>query len=167
MRRASPRSSGPCARGAARRPRGGALAAALGVVLLATSGPAHAAAVLVIGAPGAAPASITADELALVYRRQKTLVDGTRVQPVNLPAAHPLRRWFSQQLLGQPPEAMDGYWRDLYFNGIVPPFVLASEEAVIRFVAGTPGAIGYVSACPGDKRVRVLLQLDGGPPCPR
>ncbi len=70
-------------------------------------------------------------------------------------------------ILGQPPEALEGYWRDLYFNGVVPPFVLASEEAVIRFVASTPGAIGYVSACPGDKRVRVLMQLDGGPPCPR
>ncbi len=141
------------------------IAAAGAITLLPAR--ALAAAVLVIAAPGSEPAAITGDELALVYRRQKTLVDGTRVQPVNLPAAHPLRRWFSQQVLGQPPEAMEGYWRDLYFNGVVPPFVLASEEAVIRFVAATPGAIGYVSACPGDKRVRVLMQLDGGPPCPR
>lgn len=141
------------------------IAAASAIALLPAR--ALAATVLVIAAPGSEPAAITSDELALVYRRQKTLVDGTRVQPVNLPAAHPLRRWFSQQVLGQPPEAMEGYWRDLYFNGVVPPFVLASEEAVIRFVATTPGAIGYVSACPGDKRVRVLMQLDGGPPCPR
>ena len=142
-----------------------AAAGAIACTLLPARAP--AAAVLVITAPGSEPAAITSDELALVYRRQKTLVDGTRVQPVNLPAAHPLRRWFSQQVLGQPPEAMEGYWSDLYFNGVVPPFVLASEEAVIRFVASTPGAIGYVSACPGDKRVRVLMQLDGGPPCPR
>lgn len=139
----------------------------LAIAITQLPAPTLAAAVLVIAAPGSEPPAITSDELALVYRRQKTLVDGTRVQPVNLPAAHPLRRWFSQQVLGQPPEAMEGYWRDLYFNGVVPPFVLASEEAVIRFVASTPGAIGYVSACPGDKRVRVLMQLDGGPPCPR
>lgn len=139
----------------------------LAIAITQLPAPTLAAAVLVIAAPGTVPPAITSDELALVYRRQKTLVDGTRVQPVNLPAAHPLRRWFSQQVLGQPPEAMEGYWRDLYFNGVVPPFVLASEEAVIRFVATTPGAIGYVSACPGDKRVRVLMQIDGGPPCPR
>ncbi len=143
------------------------IAAAGAITLALLPARALAATVLVIAALGSEPAAITSDELALVYRRQKTLVDGTRVQPVNLPAAHPLRRWFSQQVLGQPPEAMEGYWRDLYFNGVVPPFVLASEEAVIRFVATTPGAIGYVSACPGDKRVRVLMQLDGGPPCPR
>ena len=124
-------------------------------------------AVSVIVAPGSRLSSLSANELAQIYRRQKQFVDGGRVQPVNLPASHGLRRWFSQQVLGRSPEEMEGYWRDQYFNGTVPPFVLASEEAVIRFVAGTPGALGYVSACAVDKRVRVLLQWDGGPGCKR
>lgn len=121
----------------------------------------------IIVAPEGAPAALSSAELALVYRRQKLYLGGQRVQPVNLPAQHPLRRWFSQQLLGQTPEEMEGYWRGLYFNGVVPPFVLASEEAVVRFVAATPGAIGYVSACALDRRVRVVLQLDGAPACTR
>ena len=78
-----------------------------------------------------------------------------------------MRRWFSQQVMGATPEDLEGYWRDLYFNGVVPPFVLASEEAVLRFVAATPGAVGYVSGCLVDRRVRVLLQIDGAPACVR
>ena len=123
--------------------------------------------VAVVAAADAALPPLSAEELALIYRRQKLFVAGMRVQPVNLPAQHVLRRWFSQQLLKQAPEEMDGYWRELYFNGVVPPFVLASEEAVLRFVEATPGAIGYVSSCALDKRVRVLMQLEGGPACSR
>lgn len=123
--------------------------------------------VAVIVAADAHTAPLSAEQLALIYRRQQQYLGGRRVQPINLPAAHPLRRWFSQQVLGQPPEALEAYWRDQYFNGVVPPFVLGSEEAVIRFVATTPGAIGYVSRCLVDRRVKVLLPLEGGPACSR
>lgn len=123
--------------------------------------------VAVIVPAGTAPAALAADDLAQVYRRRKLFSSGQKLQPVNLPAAHPLRRWFSQQVLQRTPEELEDHWRDLYFNGVFPPFVLASEEAVLRFVAATPGAVGYVPACLVDKRVTVLLVLDGGPPCPR
>jgi ABC-type phosphate transport system substrate-binding protein len=45
--------------------------------------------------------------------------------------------------------------------------VLASDEAVIRFVSSTPGAIGYVSNCLADRRVKVIAHLDTGSVCPR
>ena len=139
----------------------------LAALLLACLAPAMAtdAGVAVIVAADARLATISPEQLALIYRRQQQFLGGQRVQPINLPAAHPLRRWFSQQVLGQPPEALEAYWRDQYFNGVVPPFVLGSEEAVIRFVATTPGAIGYVSRCLVDRRVKVLLPLEGGPAC--
>lgn len=143
------------------------LVLALGLWALLGRGRAAEGAVAVIVASGSGPQQLRGDELAQLYRRQKQFIGGQRLQPVNLPAQHPLRRWFSQQVLGQTPEEMEGYWRDLYFNGVTPPFVLASEEAVIRFVAGTPGALGYVPACLVDRRVRVLLQIDGGPGCPK
>lgn len=108
------------------------------------------------------------EKLALIFKRKRNFWDnGERIQPVNLPPAHPLRRAFSQQVFGRSPEELDDYWRDMYFHGVLPPFVLASEEAVIRFVATTPGAIGYVSACALDHRVTVVLRLDEGPVCAR
>lgn len=123
--------------------------------------------VAVVVAAQAPATTLSVDELAQVFRRRRQFVGGQRVQPINLPASHALRRFFSQAVLQQAPEDMEDYWRDMYFNGVFPPFVLASEEAVLRFVAATPGAIGYVSACALDKRVTVLLMLDGGPACNR
>lgn len=146
------------------------LRALLGALLLALGGVATAAGdnrVAVIAMPGAQPAALSPDDLAQVYRRRKLFVGGQRVQPVNLPSAHPLRRFFSQQVLQRSPEELEDHWRDLYFNGVFPPFVLASEEAVLRFVASTPGALGYVPLCLVDRRVAVVAVIDGGPPCPR
>jgi hypothetical protein len=48
----------------------------------------------------------------------------------------------------------------MYFHGLLPPHVLASTEAVLRFVASTPGAIGYVPLCDADARVTMLLAID-------
>ena len=100
------------------------------------------------------------EELARIYQRQKLLwTDNTRIVPVNLPADHPLRRSFSRLVLGALPEELGAYWNAQYFHGIAPPYVLASEEAVLRFVATTPGAIGYVSAAAVNGQVAVLLYL--------
>lgn len=100
------------------------------------------------------------EDLALVFKRKKLFWnDGGKIQPVNLPAANPLRRAFSQAALGATPEELEKYWNDMYFHGVSPPFVLGSEEAVLRFVAETPGAIGYVSLCSVDARVAVALVI--------
>jgi ABC-type phosphate transport system substrate-binding protein len=97
-------------------------------------------------------------DLALIFRRKQLFwKDGTRINPVNLPANDRLRQVFSRSVLGASPEDLEKYWNDMYFHGVSPPFVLASEEAVLRFVAQTPGAIGYVSYCNVDARARVLL----------
>jgi hypothetical protein len=74
---------------------------------------------------------------------------------------------FSTRIFGHNPEELEDYWRDMYFHGVLPPFVLASEEAVIRFVASTPGGIGYVSQCLVDSRVSVVVRLGTYSECPR
>jgi len=122
---------------------------------------------VLVMAPGAPHAVTSRETVALIFNRKKHFWDdGTRIQPVNLSATHPLRRAFSQQIFGHTPEELEDYWRELYFHGELPPYVLASEEAVMRFVAATPGAIGYVSHCVADHRVSVVMQLDSGAPCP-
>jgi len=148
-----------------------ALAAALGLPWTAAwAEPEPAIAVIV--APGFNQAlPLGTSLLGLIYRSKRQLWDdGTRINAVNLPAHHLLRRNFSQWLLKRSPEDLQSYWNDQYFHGVLPPTVLASEEAVIRFVAATPGAIGYVSICALDKRVQVAAQLqgpEGAAPCPR
>jgi len=79
--------------------------------------------------------------------------------PVNLPPDDPLRTAFSGDLFRLSNRQLQDYWNRRYFQGISPPYVLGSQQAVLQFVAKTPGAIGYVSACHLDHRVRALLFL--------
>ncbi len=118
--------------------------------------------IAVIVAPGHVR-NLKKDDLMLLFKRKKLFwADGIKAQPVNLPASHPLRRSFSQVVLGHTPEELEKYWNDLYFHGISPPYVLASDEAVLRFVAETPGAIGYVPFCSADSRVAVVFVIASG-----
>ena len=114
------------------------------------------------------PGRITRDDTASIFRRKQTFwKNGLRVQPVNLPPNDLVRQAFSRCVLGQAPEALEDYWRQMYFQGVLPPRVLESERAVNLFVATTPGGIGYVSTCTNDPHVTVLLTFGDVPNCPK
>jgi hypothetical protein len=99
-------------------------------------------------------------QLKNIFLRQTLLNEsGTRWIPLNLSPSHPLRLAFSQSLFKQLPEDMESYWNEQYFQGITPPYVVASEEAMLRFVTDTAGAIGYILPCHLDKRVQVVFKL--------
>jgi ABC-type phosphate transport system substrate-binding protein len=122
----------------------------------------------VIAAPGTTDSRLNREAIAQIFKRKQNFWEnGTRIQPVNLPPTHPARRAFSQTLLGHPPEAMEDYWREMYFHGVLPPHVLASEEAVVLFVSSTPGAIGYVANCLPEHKVSVVMTVGELPSCPR
>ena len=133
-------------------------------------GPATAAdfGFVIIAAPTVGKASVSRQAIARIFERKQLYWENNkRVVPINLPVNNPLRRAFSQTILGQAPEAMEDYWREMYFHGVLPPYVVDSEEAVIAFVAGTPGAIGYVSSCVVDHQVTVLLIVGEAADCGR
>ena len=114
------------------------------------------------------PGKMSRDDIASIFRRKQTFwKSGGRVQPVNLPASNALRKAFSQCVLGQAPDALQDYWRQMYFQGVLPPRVLESERAVYLFVASTRGGIGYVSACTNDPGVLVVLTFGEVPHCPK
>jgi ABC-type phosphate transport system substrate-binding protein len=123
-------------------------------------------AVYVVVGPTVVEKSLSKEEIALIFSRKRNFwSNGQRIQPVNLPTQHPLRQAFSQLLLGRTPESMEEYWREMYFHGVLPPHVLESENAVALFVATVPGAIGYVSACPADKRLHVVFLTGNATSC--
>ena len=120
----------------------------------------EAAVIAVVVAKDGPEQSLDKDTLSGFFLR-KTLfwANHQPVSPVNLQASHPLRRVFSERVTGLDPEELENYWNDQYFQGVFPPYSVASEEAVLRYVAESPAAIGYVSACAVDARVKVLLFL--------
>lgn len=106
---------------------------------------------------------ITPPELSLIYWRKKQYWQGgVRIHPVNLHAEHPLRLDFSKAVLGSTPADQRDYWNGLYFHGTTPPYSLQSEEAALRYVATTKGAIAYVDACKVDENVKALLWISKG-----
>ncbi len=115
---------------------------------------------LIIMAKDSAISMLNNRQLERIFRRQSRFNQmGEHWVPVNLPIDNPLRITFSKKLFKQRPEEMASYWNSQYFKGITPPYVVSSEEAVLRFVANTPNAIGYINACHFDSRVRVLMKF--------
>ncbi len=110
---------------------------------------------------------MTARKLRRIYRKQRILwPDGQRIQPLNLVASNPLRTAFTQALFHRSLERMEAFWNQAYFEGVSPPHVVDSQEAVLRFVSRVQGAIGYVAACRVDKRVKVIMTLESSTPLP-
>ncbi len=82
--------------------------------------------------------------------RQRFWPDGTPAHPVNLPASSPLRERFSLAVLDESVQDLAPYWNERYFHGTRPPLSVASEKAVLLFVARTKGAVGYVDGPRAD-----------------
>lgn len=146
------------------RPRGAwLLGALLSLALPAAEALDTAQDIVVIAHADFARQDLTPAELALIFRRIE-LVDarGVALVPVNLPGTHALRVAFSRALFKLSPGAMEAYWNERYFHGVAPPHVVASVEAMLRFVASTDGAVGYVPACAVDARVKVVARLRVG-----
>jgi len=106
---------------------------------------------------------LSTKNLNLIYwRKQRFWPNGIRIKPVNLRSQNPLRVQFSQTTLGSTPKEQIDYWNGQYFNGILPPHTVNSEEAVLRYVTQTKGAVGYVNACNVDARVTPVLWIQHG-----
>lgn len=106
--------------------------------------------------------SVSVDTLREVYlRRQRVWPDGGAVLPVNLPPDSPVREAFSRRVLGRRPTDLESYWRRLYFDGVRPPAVLRTPQAVCAYVGVEPSAIGYLPAGAIDPaHCRSVLLLD-------
>ena len=83
--------------------------------------------------------------------------DGARIRPVDLPASSPVRRLFTQSVIGRSVAAVRNYWQQQVFSGRdVPPPELETDAAVVRWVLEHPGSVGYVSADADLGQARVL-----------
>lgn len=144
------------------------------LLMLARASLAAQSQMAIITAPDGPQLTLDQTTVRNVYLK-KIFVDGQgrRLTPVNLPSGTPLREAFSRAVLHMDDVQLQDYWDQQYFQGVSPPYVLGSPDAVVRFVATTPGAIGYVALCQVDASVHVVLtitlsarQADDLPACP-
>ena len=120
--------------------------------------------IIIIVAKDAPDYSINRVILRDIYLKKIFLDDNGRpFVPVNLPPENPLRLSLAETLLNKSAQQLQDYWNQRYFQGVAPPHVLSSQEAVVQFVGKTPGAIGYIAACRLDARVREVLAIPVAP----
>jgi ABC-type phosphate transport system substrate-binding protein len=90
-------------------------------------------------------------------KRASRWEDGRSVHPADLHPNAAARQTFSQQVLKRSVKAVRSYWQQRIFSGReVPPLELASDEAMVQYVATHLGAIGYVSPNAKLENVKVL-----------
>ena len=107
--------------------------------------------------------SVTLDleAVAQIYlKRRRTWPGGDAIVPINREAGSEARARFSERVLRLDDSRLSLYWNREYFRGVLPPATLASDAAILRFVARDRRAIGYVSARSIDESVRVVLYID-------
>lgn len=111
----------------------------------------------VIANPSVKASAVTLDDLRAIFLETRTtLPDGSRVEPVLLKAG-PVHEAFARQFLGKRDTILEAYYRSLVFTGkALMPTALSSEQEMLRYVARTKGAIGYVSTAAGVEGVKVL-----------
>jgi len=141
----------------------------LALLLCGGSGLAHAQSALppaaptiaVIVSPERAEESINLAAVSLIFQRKRLFwSDGHRVLPLNLPAGEALRERFSLAVIGRSSDELEDYWNRLYYQGLRPPYVVGSSEAMLRYVEANRDAIGYVDWCASDARVSVVGVID-------
>ncbi len=145
-----------------------------GLLVFAHASVAASLQLAIITAPGAPGFKLDSNTLRNVYLKKIFLDDrGQRLTPVNLPSRTRLRGALTRAILHMDDNQLQDYWDKQYFQGVSPPYVLASPDAVVQFVAKTPGALGYVAACQVDASVCVVMTLalparpgDQPPACP-
>lgn len=94
-----------------------------------------------------------------LYTGRTIFIGAQAAMPVNLPAGHPLREQFLQSIIGQNEDQYTGYWLVRRYVGKgTPPHELGTVEEVARFVAETPGAVGYVPSSRLPSGANVLFR---------
>jgi len=98
---------------------------------------------------------------AIFTRRAPSWEDGVPCQPVDQSMNSPLRAAFSEAVLQIPVAGVRRFWQGKISEGVEPPPVKASDQAVLDYVKSTIGAIGYISAdLPVPADVKTMAVID-------
>jgi ABC-type phosphate transport system substrate-binding protein len=104
---------------------------------------------------------LTRADVAQIYlKRRRFWGGGEAILPINRDPESASREAFVREIFGEEARRLEIYWNRQYFQGVLPPPTLASDEAVLRFVASERRAIGYVPAPLADASVRIVLRIE-------
>lgn len=146
----------------------GILGAIVGVVLCLVPLPSFAGdspeMIVVIANKSVGAAKVTRDDLRPIFQTKKdTWPDGSAAKPFNLPDSNRSRHGFDAAVLGLDPDRVARYWIDRKIRGGErPPQTAPSSAVMVKVVAKTAGAVGYVEASAVDASVKVIAKIVDG-----
>jgi hypothetical protein len=81
----------------------------------------------------------------IFLKRAPSWPNGEAAVPVDLRGDSPVRKAFSQSVLGRSPDAIRTFWQQAIFTGSAEPPAEKTEREALTFVAKNAGAVAYVS----------------------
>ena len=119
------------------------------------------AGVAVITHPGVKEIGLSKNKLAQIYLgKMKNYSNGKTINAVDLPKDSTAHKKFYKSVVKKSDSAMNRHWSKLKFTGKgKPPKKLDTARDVIKWVANTEGAIGYIDGKYLNKSVKVVLIL--------
>jgi len=139
--------------------------AAAGVVILLCVPAAEGQSFVIVVNKANPVKSLTVTELRRIFLKQTRMwPHAESVVPVDWDATSEIRQAFSRQVLNRSVREMAEYWvQQSVTQGLAPPSTQKSSRAVLRFVAGVPGAISYMPPSEVDDSVNIV-KLTGSIP---
>ena len=117
----------------------------------------RADAYVVIANPSLAGTKISGQDMRGIFLGAITRVGGRPVQPVVARSGDAHRRFVAVHL-GKTESGLQSYFRTLVFTGKgVPPRSFDTADEILKYVASTEGAIGYVS---GDADLTGVVRVE-------
>ena len=131
------------------------------VLFVATAGTASAQSVrykIIVNASNPVSTASRAEASKLFLKKSSKWQHGAKVQPVDQKTSSSTRASFSKSVLGKSVSAVKAFWQQQMFSGrATPPPEKSSDAAVLAYVRGRAGAIGYVSLGADTSGVKVLV----------
>lgn len=92
--------------------------------------------------------------------REKSFADGSSVIPMSLTESAAASATFNEKVLKKSSSQLKAYWSKLVFTGKgTPPKEVASDDEMVKLVAGNPSLMGYVDAAKVDASVKVVFKF--------
>jgi ABC-type phosphate transport system substrate-binding protein len=114
-------------------------------------------AISIIANPSVSVTAIDKDTLKKIFTGQLVVWGDGRPIKTALLAEGEAHTRFVGGFLGKTPSQFQTYWRKMVFTGQgVQPPTFDSEQKMIDYVAGTEGAIGYISSSTGAANTKTL-----------
>jgi hypothetical protein len=102
--------------------------------------------------------TLTLVELRRIFMKQSRMwPDAEPMVPVDWESTTYMRQVFSRMVMNRSVREMAEYWvQQSMTQGLAPPSTQRSARAILRFVAGVPGAIAYMPPNDVDDTVNVV-----------